>query len=237
MPCRAGRSRAAAVPESAPRAAHAARRTARRSSGANVSARPIGIHDNFFDLGGDSLAMIRLSLEIEQATGRNFPLTSIFDAPTVAGMAGGCGARSRLPTPLVLLRPGDGEPPVFMVHPVDGTIVQLIPIANAFPGRNPIYGIQAKGLRRTDDRHQCRGDGGLLCRRASPRYNPVDLIFSSACASAALSRWKLPAVCRHVENRSASWLSSTPIRILATGRCASRSAIGSSVGSGKPRRS
>ena len=47
----------------------------------------VGIHDNFFDLGGDSLSMLQLSLEIERATGQSFPLTWIFDAPTVAAMA------------------------------------------------------------------------------------------------------------------------------------------------------
>ncbi|MGA3003029.1 MAG: thioesterase domain-containing protein, partial [Acetobacteraceae bacterium] len=112
----------------------------------------VGIHDNFFDLGGDSLAMIRLSLEIEQATGLGFPLTSIFDAPTVAGMAANLGGHKSVAsyTPLVLLRPGSGAPPVFMVHPMSGSTMQLIPIAKAFPGPQPVYGIQARGFDGSD---------------------------------------------------------------------------------------
>ena len=108
----------------------------------------IGIHDNFFDLGGDSLTMVRLSLEIERATGQSFPLPWIFDAPTVAGMAeilGGQKAASSY-SPLVLLRPGAEAPPLFMIHPVGGSIMQLIPIAKALPGDRAIYGIQAKGF-------------------------------------------------------------------------------------------
>jgi amino acid adenylation domain-containing protein len=109
----------------------------------------VGIHDNFFDLGGDSLAMLRLSLDIEQATGQNCPLPWIFEAPTVAEMAAmlGRGDSQSGYTPLVLLRPGDDDaPPLFMVHPVNGSTVQLIPMAKTFSGRNPVYGIQAKGL-------------------------------------------------------------------------------------------
>jgi enterobactin synthetase component F len=112
----------------------------------------VGIHDNFFDLGGDSLAMLRLSLEIERATGQSFPLTWVYDAPTVAGMAeilGGHKSGSSY-SPLVLLRPGTNAPPVFMVHPVGGNTMQLIPIAKAFPGDRAVYGVQARGFDGTD---------------------------------------------------------------------------------------
>jgi thioesterase domain-containing protein len=114
--------------------------------------RRVGVHDNFFDLGGDSLAMIRLSLEIEQATGLGFPLTRIFDAPTVAGMAAILSGQTSVANyvPLVLLRPGSGETPLFMVHPMSGSTMQLLPIAKAFPGRQTVYGIQAKGFDGTD---------------------------------------------------------------------------------------
>ncbi len=112
----------------------------------------VGVHDNFFDLGGDSLAMIRLSLEIEHATGLGFPLTRIFDAPTVAGMAAILSGQTSVANyvPLVLLRPGSGATPLFLVHPMSGSTMQLIPIAKAFPGRQPVYGMQAKGFDGTD---------------------------------------------------------------------------------------
>ena len=114
----------------------------------HLGTKQVGIHDNFFDLGGDSLTMVRLSLDIERATGQSFPLPWIFDAPTVAGMAkilGGEKAASSY-SPLVELRPGTKTPPVFMIHPVGGSIMQLIPIAKALPGDQAVYGIQAKGF-------------------------------------------------------------------------------------------
>jgi amino acid adenylation domain-containing protein len=112
----------------------------------------VGIHDNFFDLGGDSLSMLRLSLAIEQTTGRDCPLPWLFEAPTIAGLAGILDGQTSASSysPLVLMRPGNDEPPIFLVHPVGGTLTQLIPIAKSIPGSNPIYGIQAKGFEDAD---------------------------------------------------------------------------------------
>jgi amino acid adenylation domain-containing protein len=112
----------------------------------------VSIHDNFFDLGGNSLLMLRLSRKIEQATGQSLPLTVIYDAPTVAGMAeilGGQKSGSSFSS-LVLLRPGTEAPPVFIVHNVAGNAMEVIPIAKLIRGGHPIYGIQAKGLDGTD---------------------------------------------------------------------------------------
>jgi amino acid adenylation domain-containing protein len=108
----------------------------------------VGIRDNFFDLGGNSLLMLRLSRKIEQATGQRLPLTVIYDAPTVAGLAeilGGQKSGSGF-TPLVLLRPGSEAPPFFFVHGLGGLAMEVVPIARLIRGNHPVYGIQAKGL-------------------------------------------------------------------------------------------
>jgi amino acid adenylation domain-containing protein len=48
---------------------------------------PIGIHDNFFDLGGHSLAASRIITRVIQSCQLELPLKALFDAPTVAKMA------------------------------------------------------------------------------------------------------------------------------------------------------
>ena len=48
----------------------------------------IGIYDNFFDLGGDSLLAAQLILKIRDACGRSIKIAKLFEHPTVHALAG-----------------------------------------------------------------------------------------------------------------------------------------------------
>jgi acetoacetyl-CoA synthetase len=109
---------------------------------------PIGADENFFDLGGDSLLAITLFLEIAKETGRDLPITTIYEAPTIAELAATL-ERDAAPqfSPLVLVKAGDDDlPPVFIAHGLGGNVMEIFPLAKRVQSGQPIYAIQAKGV-------------------------------------------------------------------------------------------
>lgn len=150
----------AALPAPDPAAAgpHAGFRAPRDPTEAQLAAiwervlgvRPVGIHDNFFALGGHSLAGVRLFAQIEAEFGRKMPLASLFQAPTVEQLArqlrdnppaAGCSS-------LVILQPQGTRPPVFFVHGAGGgnlwTYTNLVP--HLGPDQ-PVYALESRAMR------------------------------------------------------------------------------------------
>jgi amino acid adenylation domain-containing protein len=109
---------------------------------------PIGVTDNFFDLGLSSIVAARLFAAIEHDLGDNLPLGAIFSAPTIQTLARlleAGDAQSRW-TSLVPIQPAGSRTPIFCVHGGAGTILHLEPLARRLGDDQPFYGLQSRGL-------------------------------------------------------------------------------------------
>jgi thioesterase domain-containing protein/acyl carrier protein len=72
----------------------------------------VGITDNFFDLGGNSLSVLKLIFEMKQATGFEIDLGEVFRSPTIAALVTSLGPEATKNASVVVpLQPeGDGVP-------------------------------------------------------------------------------------------------------------------------------
>ncbi|WP_443048513.1 amino acid adenylation domain-containing protein [Streptomyces sp. NBC_00272] len=107
----------------------------------------VGTHDSLFDLGGTSLTAMRLVVRIEQLYRVHLRLADFVATPTPAALAARLrdgGAKAAFDA-LVPLRPQGDRPPLFMVHPMGGTVLCYVAFARYFPADRPLYAFQAAG--------------------------------------------------------------------------------------------
>ncbi len=109
----------------------------------------IGRQDNFFDMGGTSLLAVNLLAEVEQAFGRqDLSLMSIFQAPTVAQLAGILRQENYQPAWRIIevIQPEGSKPPLFFVGSTRLARSLLPQLGND----QPVYGINVFGVQPTD---------------------------------------------------------------------------------------
>jgi amino acid adenylation domain-containing protein len=109
---------------------------------------PIGVTDDFFDLGVTSIVAATLFAAIEHDLGDSLPLGAIFKAPTIESLAELIehGEDSSRWTSLVPIQPLGSRPPIFCIHGGAGTILHLQPLARRLGPEQPFYGLQSSGL-------------------------------------------------------------------------------------------
>jgi thioesterase domain-containing protein/acyl carrier protein len=123
----------------------------------------VGVADSFFDLGGHSLIAVRVFARIRKAFRVDFPISLLFEAPTVAAVAarireagGGASgdnasaplearARYRHLVPMHAGEPGP-NPPFFLVAGMFGNVLNLRHLAQLIGRDRAVYGLQARGL-------------------------------------------------------------------------------------------
>jgi pristinamycin I synthase 3 and 4 len=115
----------------------------------------VGIHDNFFDLGGHSVLATRLVNQIRAELNCEVRVDMVFEAPTVADLMerlfGAVDTERPLLSSMLPLREGAGAP-LFCIHPGEGMSWCYAGLLQHLDRSVPVYGIQARGL---------DGDGNL----------------------------------------------------------------------------
>nr|WP_256666796.1 non-ribosomal peptide synthetase [Nocardia cyriacigeorgica] len=115
----------------------------------------IGLDDNFFERGGNSLLATRLAAQLGDALGEQIPVVWLFSAPTPAGLVTQIenrrAGRGRIDAEaafdvLLPLRPGGAREPLFCVHPVGGVAWSFAGLAAHIEPDRPLYGLQSPVL-------------------------------------------------------------------------------------------
>jgi amino acid adenylation domain-containing protein len=109
----------------------------------------LGVNEDFFDLGVDSLSAGRLFARIERTYGRRLGPAPMFQTPSIERLAtllsGEVGQRSSHAS-LVPMRADGGNPPLFCVHGGAGTVLFYHDLVGALGPEQPVYAFQAAGL-------------------------------------------------------------------------------------------
>jgi thioesterase domain-containing protein/acyl carrier protein len=120
-------------------------------SALNIS--EVGLHDNFFLLGGRSLVAAKLIAKINKKYSLKLGLATFFNCPTIAELAALIRgqASSQLPSSIVAVQPAGTSPPLFVIHGVGGNVLNFYDLAKRLGSTQPVYGVQAQSLQPAAD--------------------------------------------------------------------------------------
>ena len=138
---------------------------------------PLRADDEFFDVGGTSLAAVRIFQLIRDRMGVDLPVSTLLRASTTAALAAVIDGppAERFPA-LQPLRPGTGGSPLFVVHALHGDVLFFRPLALLMSTDRPVYGLQARGLDpREEPPPQGRGEAVVVEARLD-QFEHVDVL-------------------------------------------------------------
>jgi thioesterase domain-containing protein/acyl carrier protein len=127
-----------------------------------LGAEPKNIKNNFFTSGGNSLSALRLILAVEKQFSVQISVNDLFAVPTLEKLSDKIQQlqtnaliihsktidykNQALPFPVIPLQTLGSKKPLFIIHPIGGTIFWFVDLARHLGKERPVYGIQDPGV-------------------------------------------------------------------------------------------
>jgi amino acid adenylation domain-containing protein len=156
----------------------------------------VGIHDNFFSMGGHSLLAVQIISRIKLAFSIDIPLTALFAGPTVARMAKHIAAANGHEVPkssqiLVSIQPQGSRAPFFCVHAVGGQVISYAELSQELGLEQPFYGLQSPPANSSPESDISIEQMATLYNREIRSVQPVGPYLLSGWSMGGLVAWEM----------------------------------------------
>jgi thioesterase domain-containing protein/acyl carrier protein len=113
-----------------------------------LGVRPIGVEDDFFEIGGHSLLAMRLVSLVQKRFHTSLPLAALLAPGTIEDLAALLerDQGAHVASPVVPLSAGGSRPRFFCVHPGGGGVLCYRDLTERLGPDQPVFAFQARGL-------------------------------------------------------------------------------------------
>jgi len=117
----------------------------------------LGVQDDFFELGGDSLLAFQLLLAVGKEFGVELQPSILAAAPTIEQLVSALRERSTSAgqaTPVVALQPDGSRLPLFLIPPAGKTVLIFRDLARHIGNEQPLFAFRHRGLENSEAPHE-----------------------------------------------------------------------------------
>ena len=115
----------------------------------NIGINEIGVNDNFFDLGGNSMIAVKTKIQIEKATKVRLSPSILFKYPTIKLLAQlVANSSNEIYQSLIPIKASGSKIPLYMVHGIGLNVFTFKDMVAKMDDDQPVYGLQAVDIDR-----------------------------------------------------------------------------------------